>query len=486
MSAWKADRLAILENQARARRENKLKSFQPYERQQAFFEMGATKRERLFMAGTQTGKSEGGAFETACHLTGIYPPWWSGKKFDHPVKAWAAAETAEQVRDIAQAKLCGTPGGGDETWGTGMIPKSLLLGKSAGHGVADGFDGIRVRHSSGGVSTLNFKAYAQGRSKFQGTTLDLVWPDEEPPADIYSEILSRLTGEGICYTTCTPLLGYTPFINRFTRDDSPEARRDRGTIRMGIAHAEHFSTEEKERRLAGYPTHERAARENGDPMLGSGAVWEEIIESDISTRLALSEVPAHWVRLWGIDFGIAHPFAAVLTAWDRDADCIYVVDAFKMSGGTPVNHAARIRAIAASVPVAWPHDGNDREKGSGEPLAALYKAEGLRMLPSHATHAKGGYSTEAGVMDMLGRMRSGQFKVAPHLADWWDEWRSYHRKDGLIVKVADDLMSATRVAVMARRHGKDAPFGARILRNSEGSVRRLPGADESYWGFSDN
>src|SRR5207245_11281103 len=69
--AWKADRLRTREQQARARRENKLKSFRPYERQNAFFEMGATKRERLLMAGTQVGKSEAGAFETACHLTGL-------------------------------------------------------------------------------------------------------------------------------------------------------------------------------------------------------------------------------------------------------------------------------------------------------------------------------------------------------------------------------------------------------------------------------
>jgi phage terminase large subunit-like protein len=102
--------------------------------------------------------------------------------------------------------------------------------------------------------------------KWQGATLDFIWLDEEPPADIHSEALARLTGGGIVWSTLTPLLGYTPFINRFLREDSPEARRDRGTIRMGLRNAEHFTDEEKERRLAGYPVHERAARENGDPL----------------------------------------------------------------------------------------------------------------------------------------------------------------------------------------------------------------------------
>jgi hypothetical protein len=214
--------------------------------------------------------------------------------------------------------------------------------------------------------------------------------DEESPEDIYSEALTRLTGDGILYTTFTPMLGFTSLVSRFLRDQSPEARRDRGVVRMGLAHAQHFSAEEKERRLAGYPAHERAARENGDPMLGSGAVFEEVIESDISTRLAISDVPPHWHKLWGIDFGIAHPFAAVLLAWDRDADCIYVLDGFRMTGGTPLNHAARIKAIAPFAPISYPHDGAAREKSSGVALADVYRREGLNMLGGHATHIGGG------------------------------------------------------------------------------------------------
>jgi hypothetical protein len=48
----------------------------------------------------------------------------------------------------------------------------------------------------------------------------------------------------------------------------------------------------------------RAMKQNR--MLGSGGVWEEVVESDISTKLILSDVPRHWPLLWGIDFGIAH------------------------------------------------------------------------------------------------------------------------------------------------------------------------------------
>lgn len=449
--SWKQNRLDLLERQARARRENKLLSWQPYERQAHFLTMGGRKRERLLMAGNQTGKSECGAYEMALHLTGLYPPDWEGARFDHPVRAWAGGVSGEMVRNVSQTKLCGTPGS-EADFGTGFIPRSLLLGKSMGHGVADLFDSIKVRHT-GGTSTLGFKTYEQGRGKWQGATLDVIWLDEEAPEDIYSEALARLAGDGILYTTFTPLLGFTRVVGRFLRDDSPEARRDRGIVKMGLRHAEHFTEEEKQRRLAGYPRHERAARENGDPMLGSGAVFEEIVESDLATHLAITDVPRHWAMISGIDFGIAHDFAAALVAWDRDTGTVYVIDGFKMAGGTPLNHASRMRSIAPAVPVAWPHDGAAREHGSGQPLARLYKAEGLKMRPTHATHpGGGGFSTEAGILDMLTLMRDGKFKVAAHLSDWFDEFRGYHRKEGQIVKINDDLMSATRIAVMERRH----------------------------------
>lgn len=74
------------------------------------------------------------------------------------------------------------------------------------------------------------------------------------------------------------------------------------------------------------------------------------------------------------------------------------------------------------------------------------------MLPDHAQTEENGNSTEPAVQDMLTRMQTGRFKVAAHLNDWWEEFRLYHRKDGLIVRENDDLMSATRYAVMMLRY----------------------------------
>ncbi len=75
-------------------------------------------------------------------------------------------------------------------------------------------------------------------------------------------------------------------------------------------------------------------------------------------------------------------------------------------------------------------------------------------------------------MDMLDRMKTGRFRVAAHLADWWEEFRLYHRKDGQIVKEGDDLMAATRYAVMMLRHAavKKAPLDGLITYRMPGVV----------------
>jgi hypothetical protein len=108
-------------------------------------------------------------------------------------------------------------------------------------------------------------------------------------------------------------------------------------------------------------------------------------------------------------------------------------------------HAASIKPWGGWIPCAWPHDGLQHDKGSGEQLASLYKDQGLNTLPERATFEDGGNGVEAGVIEMLDRMQTGRFKVFSHLKEWFDEFRLYHRKDGKIVKERDDLLSATPI-----------------------------------------
>jgi len=455
------DVLAALELAADRRRYHAIDFFRPYAKQQQFYDAGASFRERLLMAGNQLGKTEAGAVETSYHLTGLYPEDWLGHRFDHPVRGWAAGESSTLVRDVQQKKLCGQPGV-EADFGTGYIPKHCFVDKpSLARGVTDAYDTIQVQWHGpdgkpvdGAVSTLTFKSYEQGRAKFQGEPVDLIWCDEEPPEDVYSEIVTRTNAtNGIVYTTFTPLKGMSSVVMRFLTEES----EDRFTVTMTIDDVLHITPEQKAKIIASYPAHEREARTRGTPMLGSGRIFPYAQES--ISEPTIEFVPAHWAKLWGVDFGIDHPFAAVLGAWDKDADVIHILHAYRERNQTPLQHATAMKPVGASVPVAWPQDGHQRDTGNLESLAAQYKKHGLQMLPHHATFPDGGNSTEAGIIEMQERFATGRLKVAAHLAPWFQEFGLYHRKDGLIVKLNDDLMSATRILVMARRFARQVALG---------------------------
>jgi len=276
----------------------------------------------------------------------------------------------------------------------------------------------------------------------------VTWFDEEPSAAIYVEGLARISAtRGIAWTTFTPLKGMSSVVARFLIEDS----RDRSVTRMSIEEVGHLDADEVARVVARYPAHEREARAHGVPVLGSGRVFpisEEMIREDPTP------IPRHWVRIAGIDFGWDHPTAVVWLAWDRDADTVHVTDCYRAREQIPAVHAAAIRARGASTPLAWPHDALAHDKTSGQTLAEQYRSHGLSLLPERAQFEDGGYGLEAGVMTMLERMQTGRLKVASNLADWWEEFRLYHRKDGRIVAERDDLIDATRYALMMLRYAR--------------------------------
>ena len=216
---------------------------------------------------------------------------------------------------------------------------------------------------------------------------------------------------------------------------------------MTIEDAEHYSPEQRAAIIASYPEFEREARTKGIPQLGSGRVFP--ISQD-AIACASFAIPHHWPRICGIDFGWDHPSAGVELAWDRDTDCLYVLAAHRARQQTPAMFAAAVKPWG-DIPWAWPHDGLAHDKGSGEQLMQQYRMAGLRMLGTRATFEDGSSGLEAGIMEMLERMQTGRLKVFAHLLDWFEEFNLYHRKDGLIVKENDDLLCATRYAMMMKR-----------------------------------
>ena len=444
----------------RAKR-NLLKVYKPYAKQVKFHNAGAEYRERLFMAGNQLGKTWAGAFETAMHLTGRYPDWWQGTRYPYAIRAMVGSESAELTRKGVQRLLLGPPEVRDE-WGTGAIPHECIRDTSMKQGVPDAVSSIVVRHECGEDSVIQFNSYDQGRTKWQADTVNWVWFDEEPPLGVYSEGLTRTQAVGgqVC-VTFTPLLGMSEVVKRYLIE------KPAGTTvtNMTIHDAEHYTPEQCEAIIAAYPEHEREARAKGIPILGSGRVFP-IVEDAIKVRSF--PIPPHWPRLVGLDFGWGHPTAVVWMAWDRDNDTLYVTDCYRMKEASVAIHAASIRARGEWVPVSWPHDGLQHDKGSGEQLAKQYKDMGVNMLPERATFEDGSNGLEAGVAEMLTRMQTMRLKVFSHLEEWFEEFRLFHRKDGIIVKLNDDLLSATRYAMMMRRKAKTQEEAESRLRVTRG------------------
>lgn len=427
----------------------------PYSWQMEFHEAAKRNPERLMMAANRVGKSRTAAAEIAIHATGRYPDWWTGRRFEKPVKVWTGAESTEKSRDVVQLELLGQRG--DE--GTGWIPRKYLKKwERRQAGVTEVAETVFVEHVTGGTSEIGLKTYAMEARGWTGESKDVIWCDELVPMDIYTEALTRLIDRrGIMLVTFTPLEGPGDVVRHFL-DGGPGIY----TKNVTWDDAPHLDADEKRRLEQSYPEWERDARTKGMPLLGTGAIFP-IADSRIS--IEPFEIPGHWRRLNGIDFGMDHPGAGAFCALDGDSDTFYVYDGYKESGHTPVYHAAAMKKHGEWIPNAWPHDGLQREKGSNVALKDFFRQQKLTMLREFAQYRDArGNSREASLIEMYEYMKLGRFKVFSTCTPWFEEKRLYHRKDGKVVAVHDDLISASRYAFMMRRYATHKPMGGPISR----------------------
>lgn len=379
------------------------------------------------------------------HATGLYPDWWEGHRFEKAPRIWAGGVTAVTVRDVIQRKLLGPPG----AEGTGWLPKESIEKVVPSRGVPGAADYVIVKHKSGGTTVILFKSYEQGREKWMADTVDFLWFDEEPPEEIWTEGLARTTAvRGQVQLTFTPLKGMSTVVRSFYPvPDSPE----KWVTRMGIKDAAHISEADRESILMQYPKHERDARAEGIPMLGSGAVYT--VPEDV-VRCPPFQIPPHFARIVGMDFGRGdHPTTAVALAHNRDEDIVYAYQSWKEVDPRIDVHVGGLRNFG-DFPVAWPKDGHSREQNEGMKIADVYRQKGIRMNPEHAQFMDGSVSVEAGIHEINSRMQDGRFKIFYTLGDVWDEYRMYHRDKGKIVKQFDDVLDAMRYAYMDLRYAR--------------------------------
>ena len=438
--------IQIIEEQKRRLARRKLQTYFPdtgplrrelYPKHCEFFAAGQSHRERLMLAANRVGKTEGvGGYEMTLHLTGQYPDWWEGRRFDRAIRSWAAGDTGKTVREILQYKLLGPVG----AWGTGLIPGDNISRIVRGTGgVADTVEIVYVRHVSGNDSTLIFKSYDQRREAFQGTEQDVIWLDEEPSLDIYTECLLRtMTNNGMIMLTFTPLLGMSDVVMQFLPDGHlPEGVSEvsgRFIVMATWDDAPHLTKEAKDELWKSLPPFQRDARSKGIPQLGAGAIYP-VPESDL--LISPFSIPAHWPQGYGLDVGWNNT-AAVWGALDREKDILYLTGEYKRGQAEPSIHVTAIRAAGDWIPGFIDPASRGRSQKDGSQLLQDYRNLGL-----HLQLADNG--VEAGLLSVWERMSTGRLRVFSTMQKWLSEFRLYRRdQHGRVVKDHDHEMDAMR------------------------------------------
>ncbi len=455
MSTATLDLALHLEEQARRQARRQLDRLFPdagplrralYPKHTAFFAAGAQYRSRVFMAAHRVGKTNASAYEDALHLTGQYPPWWTGKRFDHPVGWWVAGKTAKTTRDILQHALLGDVG----QFGTGTIPGAALLDTKPKGGVPDAVEIIRVEHRThgvvDGVSTLDLKSYDQGRVAFEGTAKDGISLDEEPPLDILAQCLLRtMTTDGMVKLTFTPLLGLSETVLHFlpAGEVPPDGPLTDSAYFVNAAWDDvpHLTAAQKAELLAALPPYLRDAASRGLPLLGAGSIYPVQEDTYLVDDFPL---PPHWERAYGLDVGWNRT-AAVWGAYDREADRWTLYYEHYVGQQEPSLHARAIQAPGDWIKGCIDPGARGRSQNDGEQLLQDYNDLGLRL--DVADNA-----VEAPLYQIWERLSTGRLKVFRSLSNWRKEMKLYRRDDkGHIVKRDDHLMDAMRYLISSGR-----------------------------------
>lgn len=429
-----------------------------YPKHISFFSASKDWTETAFVAANRVGKTIAGGCATSYHATGLYPDWWDGWRLNRPGLIWCGGDTSYTVRDIIQKCLIGEffdPGGG-------LIPKELIILEECKtrRGVADAYEIIRVRHVTGGVTTIVFKTYEQGRATWQGTEVDFIWVDEECPQDVYGEALIRLmTTQGRICTTFTPLQGVTDLVLSLL-DHSQETEEPQVHVTTCCwDDVPHLTTEDKKKMLERTPPQLRDARSKGIPTVGAGLVYPIDMKNVVVDDFKL---PPFYKKLYGMDVGWNNT-AAIFGAWDVENDIIYLYSEYKRGGedgeDMPLVHTSAIQSRGKWIKGAIDPASRGRSQKDGEQLFMIYKKHGLKIFPADN-------SVESGIYNVWERLNSGRLKIFNSCTMIQREISLYHRDEkGKIVKSNDHLLDALRYLLNSHHSSWSLPVSEQPKNN---------------------
>ncbi len=288
------------------------------------------KKNRWVFGGNRSGKTECGAVETVWLARGIHP-YRQNKK---DVQIWVVSLSTQVQRDVAQEKVLSYL---SKSWIKEIV---MLSGRkdSPQNGV---IDYITILNVFGGESKIGFKSCDQGRDKFQGTSLDYVWFDEEPPEDIYKECRMRVLDRcGEIYGTMTPLKGLTWVYNTIYLNEGND--EEVWCEFMEWADNPYLSPSEIKSLTATLSQSELEARRYGKFINSGGQVYSEFDES--VNVIEPFNVPQEWYDNISIDPGLNNPLSAHWYAVDYDNN-IYVIAEHYETNQTVEYHANKIKEI---------------------------------------------------------------------------------------------------------------------------------------------
>lgn len=282
--------------------------------------LASKKKGKMFMGGNRSGKTVGGAALAVCFMTGE--------------KTLRDEEGNEFTLDyIPNAPTKGRIVGVDFNLGINQIiipeiqrwlPSKYLIGNSweQSYSKTD-----RILTLTNG-STVEFMSYEQDREKFQGTSRDWTWFDEEPPQEIFKECLVRLIDrDGYWWMTMTPLIEMS-----WTYDTLYEPALA-GEISVEVLEVETFENpyvkrEAYDRLTETMSAEEKKTRSTGVYISHTGLVYGEVFshEANVCPDIVKSSrwdiLRDTWDHFQMIDHGFNNPTAILFGAYNTDGKII--------------------------------------------------------------------------------------------------------------------------------------------------------------------
>jgi len=227
----------------------------------------------------------------------------------------------------------------------------------------------------------------------------------------------------------------------------------RWAIQVSWHETPHLSEAARADLIKSYPLHERDARTQGVPALGSGRIYP-IDESEIIVEPF--QFPPWFRQVYALDVGWNRT-AALWGALDPENDILYLTSEHYRAQAEPPIHAEAIKARGKWIPGVIDPAARGRSQHDGEQLIAIYRGLGLNLITADN-------AVESGIFETWQRLSTGRIKVFRPLQNFLAEYRLYRRDEkGKVVKDNDHLLDCLRYLVMSGISiARGMPYGLAI------------------------